>query len=65
MEAGEVDAGFGYQCSEAGDDVYGRTNAASAWMRKSGEIQWLEDDVGRAITPRVLEGVSDLTVFGQ
>lgn len=38
------------------------------WNQRSeacDEIQWLEDDVGRAIMPGVLEGVAHLAVFGQ
>jgi hypothetical protein len=53
MEPAQVDSGLGYKGGQFGDDVQGCTNAAGAWMRRSGEIHWLEDDVSRAITIRL------------
>ncbi len=65
MKASEVDAWFGYQGGQPGDDVHGRTNAAGAGMRRSGEIQWLENHMGGAIVVRCLELVADLPIAGQ
>ena len=31
--------------------MHGRTNAAGAWKRRSGKVQWLKYDVGSAIAP--------------
>ena len=45
IKPGQVDAGFGHQGSQFRNGVQGCTNAAGAWMRKSGEVQRFEDDV--------------------
>ena len=45
IQSGQVDSGFGYQGGQFGDDVQGRTNAAGAWMRRSGKVHRFEDDV--------------------
>ena len=55
IQSGQVDPGPGYQGGQLGDDVQGRTNAAGAWMRRSGEIHWFEDDVCRAMVSRPRE----------
>jgi len=47
------------------DDVHGRTNAASAWMRKSGKVQRLEDGVGGAVPVGCLQPVANFAVGGQ
>jgi hypothetical protein len=65
MESGQVDPGPGYQGSQFGNDVQGRTNAAGAWMRRSGEIHWLEDDVSRAITIRGFHLLVKLALYRQ
>ena len=63
MVSGQVDSGSGYQGGQFGDDVQGRTNAAGAWMRRSGEIYWLEDDVSRAITIRGFQFITNQSLF--
>ena len=38
IQSGQVDSGLGYQGGQFDDDVQGRTNAAGAWMRRSGKV---------------------------
>ncbi len=65
IQSGQVDSGLGYQGGQFGDDVQGRTNAAGAWMRRSGEIYRLEDRMGGAITIRSFQFIANLALVGQ
>jgi hypothetical protein len=38
VETRQVHSWFGYSCTKAGNDVHGCTNAAGAWMRRSGKV---------------------------
>ena len=59
IKACQADAWRGNERRQSRDDVQGCTNAAGTWMRKSGEIQWLEDDMRRAVAVRCLQGVAE------
>jgi hypothetical protein len=42
----QVDSRLAHQCGQLGNDVQGCTNAAGAWMRRSGEIHRLDKIAG-------------------
>jgi hypothetical protein len=65
VETCQIESGFGHQGGQLGneihrleDDVHGRTNAAGAWMRRSGHV-------GGAIPIRRLQLIADLTLIRQ
>ena len=63
MESGYVDSRLGNQSSQPGNDVQGRTNAASAWVRKNGEVQWFEYDVRGAVSIRCFVGIANISLI--